>query len=147
MAMKLELDYSRTNVHQTVYDALAMYNKGSRPYLPNLIQLTCEPSASQQSNEMLAFCLTLLGPSLRVLRLGGRLGDMVSAPLILSYSLHLSRAVHHLDFTLGSSSETMVLFKNTLRSMDKLRILSLTLVALPFDGISVGCFVGQPNAH
>lgn len=129
------MDPSQSHVSVSVYQALATYDEHPRPYLPNLVQLTCELSASEQPNEMLSFCLTLLGPSLRVLRIEGRRDDLVSAPFILSYSLRLSTSIRHLVFTLGSSPETLMLFEKSMETLNQLCILSLTLVALPRAGL------------
>lgn len=132
--MKIRLDPSHTIVTRSVYKALVMYDEHPRPYLPNLIQLSCELSTSERSSEILSFCLTLLGPSVRVLRLE-RGEDMVSAPFVLSCSRHLARSIQHLEFALDSSPETLVLLEESLKSLHQLRVLSLTLLGPPRFGI------------
>ncbi|KAI0729896.1 hypothetical protein C8Q72DRAFT_281688 [Fomitopsis betulina] len=129
-AMKIRSDFPHTIAARSMCKALSENDEHPRPYLPNLIQLICELSIS---TEMLRFCLTLLGPSLRVLRLEG--SDLVSAPFMLPCACYLAGSLQHLGFPLDASPDTLVLLEESLKSLHQLRRLSLTLLALPRSGI------------
>lgn len=129
-AMKIRSDFPHTIAARSMCKALSENDEHPRPYLPNLIQLICELSIS---TEMLRFCLTLLGPSLRVLRLEG--SDLVSAPFMLPCACYLAGSLQHLGFPLDASPDTLVLLEESLKSLHQLCRLSLTLLALPRSGI------------
>jgi len=118
-----------TPVAPDVYRALAMCYHHRRPYLPNLTHLVCD--LPELSPDVLSICVTLLGPSLRTLRVHGDHGDLISVPFVLSSSLRLSPFVQQLAVTLGPSLDGTSLLISALSSLNSLHALSLTLHAAP----------------
>ncbi|KZT71335.1 hypothetical protein DAEQUDRAFT_125588 [Daedalea quercina L-15889] len=120
--------YHRPAAAPTVYRDLAMCSHHSRPYFPNLSHLTCE--MPELSSDILSFCATLLGPSLRVLSVHGNHEDMISVPFLLSYSLRLSPSLQQLQLTVGPSPDCLPLL-DALGSFDQLHTLSLAFHEAP----------------
>ncbi|TFY64670.1 hypothetical protein EVJ58_g2457 [Rhodofomes roseus] len=114
-----------------VYRALAMCDHHSRPYFPHLVHLTYQ--MPELSPDMLGFCATLIGPSIRSLALSlyEDQADLITVPLLLSYALRLSPSLQQLELSLGPSPDALSLLSSALQSLNQVRSLSLTLHAAP----------------